>query len=133
MSEPVCARHVESTYLRLGNDASIEPFEVNQRFWEQLQAGELGDFHNEYLVSTHTTGSDWTVWEMHPKGDEMVCLLAGKATFILEREDGNDSVQLTSPGSFAVIPRGTWHTVTIQENATILFITAGEGTQHRAV
>ena len=133
MSEPASARHVESTYLRLGNDASIESFEVNPRFWERLQAGELGDFHNEYLVSTHTAATDWKVWEVHPNGDEMVCLLAGKATFILEREDGNKSVALTGLGSFLVIPRDTWHTVTIEEEATILFITAGEGTRHRPV
>ena len=106
MSGEPKARHVESTYLRLGSDASMEALPVDGSFWQRLQEGQLGRFHNEYLVSTHSMNSDWGVWEMHPKGDEMVCLLAGKATFILETGGGERSVHLEGQGDFLVVPVG---------------------------
>ena len=41
------------------------------------------------------------------------------------------TVELREPGAFVVVPRGTWHTATVHAPSAGLFITAGEGTQHR--
>jgi oxalate decarboxylase/phosphoglucose isomerase-like protein (cupin superfamily) len=69
---------------------------------------------------------------MHPHGDEIVCLLSGAATMILEAPDGSRSeLQLTEPGSFAFVPRLHWHTARIASASSMLFITPGEGTTHR--
>jgi quercetin dioxygenase-like cupin family protein len=68
---------------------------------------------------------------MHPKGDEIVYLLSGAVTFILEREHGHEAIELNEPGSYVIVPRGTWHTARTKDPASMLFITAGEGTQHR--
>ena len=125
------ALHLSSTYLRLRPDASIEPLSADSRFWERIAAGELGDFHNEYLVVCHRFESDWNVWEMHPKGDEIVCLLSGSVTFIFEREHGNQAIELTESGSYVIVPKGTWHTAKTRGPCQMLFITAGEGTEHR--
>jgi hypothetical protein len=85
---------LSATYLRLRPDASVEPLAVDATFWQRLGAGELGTFHNEYLVAVHTFDADWRVWEMHPNGDEVVCLLSGAATFVLEERDGRREVAL---------------------------------------
>lgn len=125
------AFNLSSTYLRLRPDSSIEKLPVDG-FWPKLMQGELGDFRHEYLVTTAEYGADWPNWEMHPNGDEIVCLLAGSATMVLAAPDGSrDEVALTAPGSFAFIPRGRWHTAKLATPARFLFITAGEGTQHR--
>jgi oxalate decarboxylase/phosphoglucose isomerase-like protein (cupin superfamily) len=69
---------------------------------------------------------------MHPHGDEIVCLISGRIDFILEAPDGQHRIhELSQPGSFAFVPRGTWHTARTAVPTTLLFITAGEGTQHR--
>ena len=34
-------------------------------------------------------------------------------------------------GEYAINPPGTWHTADVEASATALFITAGEGTDHR--
>jgi len=34
-------------------------------------------------------------------------------------------------GEYAINPPGVWHTADVTETATAIFITAGEGTQHR--
>jgi len=125
--------NLSSTYLRLRSDASVETLPVDKTFWNKLTAGQLGKFHHEYLVSSSSVDNDWSVWEMHPNGDEVVCLLSGQITFVLEHEEGNLMVELVESGNFVVVPKGTWHTVKVHERSTMLFITAGEGTQHRPV
>ena len=60
-----------------------------------------------WLVTWFEFGEDWDSWEMHPLGDEVVCLLSGAVEFVLEGESGETSVQLATPGSFAIVPRGT--------------------------
>lgn len=123
---------LQSTYLRLRADGSAQKLPVDQQFWARLASGELGDFHREYLVACSTHTADWPNWEMHPNGDEIVALLTGTATLVLEAPDGSRSAQqLSQPGSFVLVPRGIWHTAKLQGPATMLFITPGEGTQHR--
>lgn len=125
------AHALSSTYLRLRPDSSIERLPADG-FWPRLMRGELGDFHHEYLVTTADYSADWPSWEMHPNGDEIVCLLSGAAVLTLEAPDGSLSqVELAQPTGFAFIPRGTWHTARVAETAQFLFITAGEGTRHR--
>jgi mannose-6-phosphate isomerase-like protein (cupin superfamily) len=68
---------------------------------------------------------------MHPKGDEIVCLLSGSVTFILERESGPQTIELVESGSYVIVPKGTWHTAKARGPCRMLFITAGEGTEHR--
>lgn len=129
MSQP--ALDLSSTYLRLRPDASIEPLPVGSDFWQRIAAGQLGEFHNEYLVVSHAFETDWDMWEMHPMGDEIVCLLSGSATFILEREGRPHAIELSESGRYVIVPKGTWHTAKAHGPCRMLFITAGEGTQHR--
>ena len=123
---------LQSTYLRLRTDSSIEALPADS-FWPRLMRGELGDFHHEYLVTCFTFTADWPSWERHPLGDEIVCLVAGSATLVLEHEGGAQEISLALPGEFALVPRGIWHTGKVQDSATLLFITAGEGTENRPV
>lgn len=125
--------NIASTYLRLRPDATVEPLAVDEQFWQRLIEGRLGRFHNEFMVSLLTFETDWTMWEMHPRGDEIVCLLSGAVAFVLEREDGTETIDLETSGDFLVVPQGTWHTATVSEPARMLFITAGEDTQHRPI
>ena len=126
--------NLSSTYLRLRPDSSIERLPVGADFWPRLKGGELGDFRNEFLVSSAEYQTDWPSWEMHPKGDEIVALLVGSARLILEAPDGSRSeVALAGPGSYAFVPRGHWHTARISAPTRMLFITAGEDTRNRPV
>jgi mannose-6-phosphate isomerase-like protein (cupin superfamily) len=75
-------------------------------------------------------GADWTNWEMHPAGDEILLMLEGKATFVLDLSDGFKALTLDA-GRLLVISKGVWHTAKVSEPARLLAITAGSGTQHR--
>ena len=86
--------NLASAYVRLRGDATVETLPVDDSFWSRLMSGELGTFHNDYLVSCHTFETDWPMWEMHPNGDEIVCLLSGMATFILDMPQATNPLPL---------------------------------------
>ena len=58
-------------------------------------------------------------------------LMAGDAEMILAMPGGDESVRLTEPGSFVIVPRGTWHTAKVHSPTQMLFITPGQGTENR--
>ena len=123
--------NLASTFLRLRNNVSIEPLPVDDTFWQKIMTGQLGNFHNEYLVVMHAFDADWPMWEMHPNGDEVVFLLSGSLQFILETAEGSKPFELNQSGSYVIVPKGAWHTAKTNCPCRMLFITAGEGTQHR--
>jgi uncharacterized cupin superfamily protein len=121
---------LQDTFLRLRPDCTVELLQADG-FWPRLMAGELGDFHREYLVTTSAFTASWTSWERHPLGDEIVCLLSGHVTLVQETPAGATRIEMDRPGQFAVNPRGTWHTADVHAESLMLFITAGEGTEGR--
>lgn len=92
---------------------------------QRLMASEEGR-----LLSVLTMNDDWTNWEMHPAGDEILYMLEGKATFFLELSFGLTEVSLGT-GRLLCIPRGVWHAAKLSVPACLLAVTASSGTQHR--
>lgn len=129
MTTAQSALQLATTHLRLKPDARIERLPVGDDFWPRLISGKLGTFHNEYLVTTSSYESNWPQWEQHPVGDEIVILLHGSVDFIVETAEGLQTVEVRKPGDYAFVPMGCWHTADVLEPSTMLFITAGEGTQ----
>ena len=133
MSSPAPGPYVLSdTCLRLRPDNSAEAIHLGDDFWPRLMSGKLGTFHREYLVMTFACDKDWPNWEMHPNGDEIVMLLEGKTTLVLDIDGAENVVELNESAPYVVVPRGTWHTSRARGPCRMLFITPGEGTQHRA-
>jgi mannose-6-phosphate isomerase-like protein (cupin superfamily) len=133
MAEAPGPYQLATTYLRLRSDVSIEPLPVNEDLWPRIISGQLGTFHNEYLVTTHAYAGNWPMWEKHPNGDEIVLLLEGRTTMVLEIDGREQLVELSESGAYVLVPRDTWHTARTSTPCRMLFITAGEGTQHRAM
>jgi mannose-6-phosphate isomerase-like protein (cupin superfamily) len=94
-------------YFLLEPDGAAIPLPAGGEFWSQLMS-----------------------WEVHPVGDELLFMLEGSATFVLDLHDGVREVALNA-GRLLVIPRGVWHTAKIRGPARLLTITAGRGTQHK--
>ena len=119
------------TFVHLGNDASAVPIEVTESFWPDLISGKLDHLGAGRLVSFMEFDADWDSWEVHPQGEELVCLFSGAMDFHLECDGEPSTVELRGPGAFAIVPRGAWHTATVHEPSAALFVTPGEGTTHR--
>ena len=122
---------LDTTFLRLRGEGSVEALPVGNDFWPRLMSGQLGSFHHEYLVTSARYETDWPGWEQHPLGDEIVILLSGAVTFVLEQDSGRRDVELGTPGSYVIVPRGAWHTAKVRVPSWLLFLTAGEGTRGR--
>ncbi|NJR51074.1 MAG: cupin [Leptolyngbyaceae cyanobacterium CSU_1_3] len=124
--------HFSSTYVVLEDNGDAVPIAVSDRFYQDLEH-QFGDFKGKRLISHYTFEKDWDSWEMHPAGDEFVCLLSGQVDFVLEQDGGEHTVSLNASGAFVLVPRGIWHTAKVHEPSSVLFITPGEGTQCRAI
>jgi mannose-6-phosphate isomerase-like protein (cupin superfamily) len=68
--------------------------------------------------------------EMHPDGDEVLFLVSGSISVVLE-EQGSERLVDLRPGQAVVVPRGVWHRVLPKEPSQLLHITPGPGGQHR--
>ena len=117
-----------STYLDLRADGDVAPITVDASFWEDISSGARTDMDGT-TVSAHDYTGDWS-WERHPSGDEVVLLLSGAATFVLEVDGDEQRVHLRA-GEAVVVPRGTWHRAEVGEPTRAVHITPGAGTDHR--
>jgi mannose-6-phosphate isomerase-like protein (cupin superfamily) len=114
-------------YIHLEVDGGAVLENVSKDFWSQI--GKRPYKGNRLVAITHTE-NDSTTWEMHPAGDELLYLLSGAIDIVLEEEHGERVLELT-PGVACIIPRNVWHRQIIHKPSDLLFITPGEGTQHR--
>ena len=118
-------------HLGLGATAIPQPpFEGGMQWYERYDERHGADGAEGRLVAVHTFDEPWTSWEMHPHGDEVVLCLAGRITLHQEKDGAVQAVAL-GPMQGVVNAPGVWHTADVSGSATVLFITAGMGTQHR--
>ena len=121
---------LETHFVVLKPDLGAEPIEVSPTIYAELDE-RFGGFEGASLVAVHSFDSDWRTWEMHPAGDEVVCLLEGQVDLVLATPDGESASSLSRSGEFIVVPKATWHTARVHAPTRMLFITPGEGTENR--
>ncbi len=127
------APKLSDTFLHLGLGATAvpqPPFDGMQ-WYAGYGARHGSDGSEGRLVSQHTFTQGWDSWEMHPKGEEVVICTQGVMDLTQEFPDGSRKCVTLKAGEFAINPRGVWHIADVEESATAIFITAGEGTEHR--
>lgn len=125
--------NVLSTYLHFRDDGAANTVPVSDAFWRELSAGGLAHLNQGRLMSAFTFSSAWPTWERHPAGEELVLLLSGTATVVLEESGQERAMHLDKPGDFVLVPQNVWHTARTQVETTMLFLTPGEGTEHREI
>ncbi|HEU4429022.1 MAG TPA: hypothetical protein VFT98_09730 [Myxococcota bacterium] len=68
--------------------------------------------------------------ERHLDGDELLYLIAGRATILLEPPAGAERFELAA-GEACVVPRALWHRVIPNGRITLLYATPGPNTERR--
>ena len=117
-----------TTYVQLDDGPAAFAVDVDDEFWETID--RRSELHGGRLVGAFHNAADWDIWEMHPAGDEVVCLLSGAIDVVLDETAGERVVALEA-GQTCIVPRGVWHRAVVREPGDTLHITRGEGTQHR--
>lgn len=82
------------------------------------------------LIMVETTPTDWSSWECHTQGDEIVIVLEGQAIFI-QLIDGEEQRMAVEPGSTIINPAGVWHSADVRQPLKAIYITPCPGTEHR--
>jgi len=119
-------------HLGLGSTTAFLPeFDGSPAWYERYVHDTEADGTEGRLVSLHTFTEPWTTWEMHPHGAELVVCTSGTLVLIQQTDAGIRSVTLGA-GDAVVNPPGVWHTADVDVEATVLFVTAGVGTENRA-
>lgn len=112
-------------FMALGNDGALRDVGRQRR----LSPDE------GWLVGVKAVACDadvhGDVWERHPAGEEMLCVLEGRVVLTLAGEGGAETDVLLDSRRCAVVPRGVWHRLHIACPGKILFVTPGHGSEHR--
>ena len=119
-----------TTYVHLDgkNDAHAVP--VTETFWPELMTGQR-DYDGRLVMAFHIS-EDVAHWERHPAGGELLMALAGAFDIVLDEPGGERHVPLDEGHAF-IVPKGLWHRVVVRQAGDIVFITPGEGTEHRPI
>ena len=130
MGEP---RRLAESFIHLGLGATAVPQPVfdGMDWYEAYGARHGADGREGRLVSQYSFSESWDSWEMHPLGDEVVICTAGEMMLTQEYPDGRIEKTTLCAGEYAINPPGVWHIADIVGEATAIFITAGEETEHR--
>jgi mannose-6-phosphate isomerase-like protein (cupin superfamily) len=121
------------TFVHLGQGSTATPLPDFEWSVEQVEAYRrrfAADGNEGRLVCVIAQDATWDGWERHPAGEEVVVLLSGRVD-IVQDLDGRDHVVELRPGQAMVNPVNVWHTARVHEPGLALFITPGDGTEHR--
>jgi mannose-6-phosphate isomerase-like protein (cupin superfamily) len=137
MRQPPRAFELRTTFAHLGLGSvvlSLPGFNWSPEYMERYSAETELDGDEGRLVSLLAHTADWTTWERHPGGDELVVVVSGRLRIIQELANSGEealNVLELAPGQAVINPRDLWHTADVLEAGDALYITPGIGTQHR--
>lgn len=119
-----------ATYVCLSPSGDASTLEVGADFWATI--GDRRELDEGRLVAAFPCDADWKHWEMHPHGEEILVMLGGRLTLVLD-DDGEETRVRLEAGRACVVPRGVWHRALVHEPGLLLGITYGRGTEHRTL
>ena len=115
--------------IHLGDPGGAVPLPGFDNDYERYIAAHCAPGAPGRLVSMATSSAAWSVWEVHPAGDEVVIVVRGRAEFIQD-VDGTHRRCVVGPGEAIVNPAGVPHTANVLEPFTAIYITPCPGTEH---
>jgi quercetin dioxygenase-like cupin family protein len=120
-------------HLGLGATAIAEPVLTGPEWFEGYAARHAADGAEGRVVMQYSFAESWRMWEVHPHGAEVVLCVDGRVTLIQQDSEGGETRIALEAGDYAINPPGMWHTADIEPGgaANCIFITAGEGTDHK--
>jgi mannose-6-phosphate isomerase-like protein (cupin superfamily) len=121
------------TFVHLGGGASatrLEDFDWSPAYLAAYAERFAADGDDGRLVCLLAQDATWATWERHPAGEEVVYLLSGRVDIVQDLDGAHHVVELR-PGDAIINPTNVWHTARVHEPGMALFITPGDGTEHR--
>ena len=106
---------------------------TGMEWYEQYDKDTEADGAEGRLVTMHAFTEPWSMWEMHPVGEECVICTSGEIMLHQDKSGDGSNVQTTllKAGEYAINGKGVWHTADCHTPCAAIFITPGKGTQHK--
>lgn len=115
--------------FRQGDDARA--FKVDNHYLRKMMEddkSQSGLIMKVYHVRSSTDAhSDY--WEMHPHGDEFLCLTSGQMDIVIDGQ--KTKIIRLEPFTGFIVPAGCWHRLLVGKASTLIVITPREGTKFR--
>ncbi|MBK80635.1 MAG: hypothetical protein CMQ43_06930 [Gammaproteobacteria bacterium] len=111
----------ERELFRIHPDRRIEPAEHRPGPPERIDGHTLGIVR---MAASAPHGG-----EMHPDGDEILYVIAGRVR--VTGDSAPESPLELGPGQACIVPAGEWHTVDVLEPVQLVHLTPGPGGAHR--
>ena len=108
----------------------LENFGYDESSFENYISAHCTEEDPGCLVLMESSPTDWSTWERHPEGDELVIVISGSGTFYQQADDGELAIPF-KPGDTILNRQGVWHTADVTEPLTGLYITTCPGTDHK--
>ncbi len=97
--------------------------------YDRYIAAHCTDADPGRLITIYESTADWSSWETHPLGEELVIVTQGRAEFIQDL-GGTYHRIVVGPNEAVINPAGVPHTANVLEPFTAVYITPGPGTTH---
>jgi quercetin dioxygenase-like cupin family protein len=94
------------------------------------QPGPPPHVDGHLLAVTSLEHSPPHLGERHPDGDELIYLLSGEVTVVIEGA-GGDQRHALRPGDALIVARGLWHRLEVTRPARLVHLTPGPSGEHR--
>ncbi|GAB3029811.1 cupin domain-containing protein [Bowmanella dokdonensis] len=127
---PNLTANINEHFIVLDGNKNASTVPVGPTLYQDLDRDFAG-FKGCELIAQYEFTSNWQSWEIHPQGDEIVMLLSGRVTLLLDRPQGEQKIPLSQPGDYVIVPKNTWHTAHTDTPTRLLFITPGQDTGHK--
>jgi mannose-6-phosphate isomerase-like protein (cupin superfamily) len=117
-----------------GTARVVEGFDWSPERLAEYERATRADGPDGRLVMMFEVKGEWSSWERHPAGAEVVIACTGTHRFVQELEDGDRVVEHVvelGPGEALINPPGVWHTADSGQGGWIVAITPGLDTEHR--
>ena len=126
MTDPIDLR---ATYVHL-KESGATAVPTGPEFWPDLIAGRTAYPGRLALIQPMT--ADFPHWERHPAGEELIVMLSGACEMILEDDERERRVTVRA-GEAILVPTNVWHRAVVIDPGEALFVTEGEGTDHKPI
>ena len=85
-------------HLGLGATAVAEPRFTGFDWYEAYGERHADDLDEGRIVALYRFDEPWTSWEVHPAGEEVVCVVQGHMTLHQQLPDGSSQSHELGPG-----------------------------------
>lgn len=82
------------------------------------------------LVMIEASPENWSAWECHHEGDELVIVLEGSGVLRQQLDTGEVSIAFKA-GDTLINPQDVWHTADVIEPMRAIYLTPCRGTEHK--